>query len=112
MLEVLKTEKGAQEISKILAKAGIKKSATKIMEKANVVLTLVNMGEALVWQVKSLEAPDREKLRKIKKLEGFLKEKDEKIKGLRERLNPDKEEFKPVKCPYCGFLRRCTKWYL
>jgi len=32
-----------------------------------------------------------------------LKEKDEKIKGLRERLNPNKEEFKPVKCPYCGF---------
>ena len=32
-----------------------------------------------------------------------MKEKDEKIKGLRERLNPDKEEFKPVKCPYCRF---------
>jgi len=32
-----------------------------------------------------------------------LKEKDEKIKELRERLNPNKEEFKPVKCSYCGF---------
>ena len=41
--------------------------------------------------------------RKVEKLEGFLKEKDEKIKELRERLDPDKEEFKPVSCPYCGF---------
>ena len=41
--------------------------------------------------------------RKVEKLEGFLKEKDEKIKELRKRLNPAKEEFKPVKCPYCGF---------
>jgi len=45
-----------------------------------------------------------EKLRrKIEKLEGFLKEKDKKIRGLRERLNPNRKEFKPVKCPYCGF---------
>jgi len=45
----------------------------------------------------------RELRRKAEKLEDFLKEKDEKIKRLRERLNPNKEKFKPIKCLYCGF---------
>jgi len=50
---------------------------------------------------KNPESREIEKLRR--KLEGFLKEKGEKIKGLRERLNPNKEEFKPIKYPYRRF---------
>ena len=32
-----------------------------------------------------------------------MKRRDEKIKRLREGLKPDKEDFKPVRCLYCGF---------
>lgn len=53
---------------------------------------------------KNLEDKRIEELRrKVEKLEDLLKEKDEEMKRLRERLNPDKKDFKPARCPYCGF---------
>jgi hypothetical protein len=60
LLEILKDEKLAKELSDVLAKHGIKKSAKEITDKVTAITDLKSMAEASLWQIKILTMPDTE----------------------------------------------------
>jgi len=85
--------------------------------------TEVHRSSVYIWKEKALEPHKRgpkfkrlqktpeEKIRNLReemeRLRGYLEEKEKQIHLLREKLEPQRDDSKPVRCPNCG----CEKVY-